>query len=421
MKALITRSSARGHIRAPGSKSYTIRAALCAAMAPGESVLEGTLEADDGAAILDCIAAFGADVSHQPDGVHIQGGTLSASQSPLQCRESAATLRFLMSLASTIPGQTILHCAPSLARRPVAPLADAIRQLGVACDVEPDSGSVTIAGKRSLQGSVRCPGNVSSQFLSAFLLAGPRYEEGFNIELETPAVSERYVAMTIQCMRSFGVTVEGDPSSSRFRTVPGGYLPQTYAIEGDWSAASAILALGALGSSVTITGLNSLSLQADTAMLTLLRDMGVHLVEDSHGITIAQASLRATTMDLSIAIDLLPVASALAATAHGTTTFTGIRRARDKESDRVAAMANGLRAMGIKVDVGEDHFSVTGGNPTAAVVSSAGDHRIAMAFGLLGTVTGGTVVEGAECVSKTYPDFWTDLQRLGIEVRLHEQ
>lgn len=421
MRAQIRQSSAHGHLRAPGSKSYTIRAALCAAMAKGESVLQGALEADDGAAILNCIASLGARVNNQPDGVHIMGGSLVASQSPLHCRESAATLRFLMALAATVPGKTVLQCAPSLARRPVVPLADAIRQLGAPVDVDPHTGTVTVKGRDALHGTVRFPADVSSQFLSAFLLAGPRYAQGFDIALETSVVSERYVAMTLECMHAFGARVEGDTSSGRFHVIPGGYQPQTYAIEGDWSGASAILALGALGESVTITGLNTTSLQADTAMVELLRGMGADVSESADGLTVRHAHLRAVSLDLSEAIDLLPVASALAAKAHGTTTFTGIRRARDKESDRVAAMAGGLHAMGIAVSVGEDHLSITGGNPTAAVVSSAGDHRIAMAFGLLGTVTEGTVVQDAGCVSKTYPDFWTDIQRLGIEVQLDEQ
>ena len=131
--------------------------------------------------------------------------------------------------------------------------------------------------------------------------------------------------------------------------------------------------------------------------------------------------MQAVWADLSGAIDLLPVVAALGAAADGVTTLAGVARARDKESDRIAAMAEGLRRMGVAVEVGDDYLSVHGGGAGGAVVSSAGDHRIAMAFGVLGAALGDTVVEGAECVSKTYPEFWADLQCLGVEVQLGEQ
>ncbi len=421
MRALVRQSKAGGVVRAPGSKSYSIRAAVCAAVADGESVLHGVLEADDTAAILECVAALGAKVYRDAHGLHVRGGALRATSTGLQCRESAATLRFLMGLAATIPGATTFHCAPSLARRPVMPLIEAVRQVGAACDVDTVTGAVTVVGIPGGNGRVRLRGDVSSQFVSALLLSGPRYDEGLEIELDTPLVSERYVMMTMECMRAFGADVRASTDARSFSVLPGGYTPQRYVVEGDWSGAAALLALGALAGDVTVVGLNLSSLQADTAMVALLRDMNVNLTESSQGLRVRLSRLKAVRADLSGAIDLLPVAVALGAAAEGVTTLTGVARARDKESDRVAAMAEGLRRMGVAVEVGDNHLSVHGGGASGAVVSSAGDHRIAMAFGVLGAVVGGIVVEGAECVSKTYPEFWAELQRLGVEVQLDEQ
>ncbi len=421
MRALVAQSRAGGVVRAPGSKSYSIRAAVCAAVAYGESVLQGMLEADDTAAVLECVTALGAKATRAADGLHVQGGVLRATDAGLQCRESAATLRFLMGFAATVPGATTFHCAPSLARRPVMPLVDAIRQLGAACDVDAATGAVTVVGIPAGKGRVRLRGDVSSQFLSALLLSGPRYDEGLEIELDTPLVSERYVMMTMECMRTFGADVRSTSDARSFSVLPGGYSPQRYVIEGDWSGAAALLALGALAGDVTVAGLNPSSLQADTAMVGLLRDMNVNLTESGEGIRVRCSRLKAVWADLSGAIDLLPVAVVLGVAAEGVTTLTGVARARDKESDRVAAMAAGLQRMGVAVEVGDNHLSVHGGGAGGAVISSAGDHRIAMAFGVLGAAVGDVVVEGAECVNKTYPEFWADLQRLGVEVQLGEQ
>ena len=234
MKALIARSRASGVVQAPGSKSYSIRAAVCAAMADGESVLDSLLEADDTAAAFECLGSLGAKVSRAADGVHVFGGALRATGSELHCRESAATLRFLMGLAATIPGATTFQCAAPLARRPVMPLVDAVRQLGAACDVDSETGSVTVVGVPAVNGKVRLRGDVSSQFLSALLLSGPRYGEGLEIELDTPLVSERYVMMTMECMRAFGADVRASADARSFRVLPGGYSPQRYVVEGDW-------------------------------------------------------------------------------------------------------------------------------------------------------------------------------------------
>ena len=419
MKARIAGSDARGVVRVPGSKSYTIRAAMCAAMADGESTIGGALESDDSAAVLDCLSRLGTGVREVDGTLRLRGGVLRAAVEPLWCRESGATFRFMAALAATVPGVTRLRCAPSLARRPMQPLLDALRRLGAAVDFDVMTGTLVVRGERRRSGHAVIRGDVSSQFLSALLLSGPRYGDGLRMELSSPLVSERYAAMTIDCMRRFGAEVVVSDGGYVY-DVSGPYRPTRYVVEGDWSGAAALLALGAACGEVTAVGLYPDSLQADAAMIDLLERMGA-MVECGDGrVTVSRAALVACDARLSEAIDLLPVVCALGAVAHGTTVLTGIARARDKESDRVAAMAEGLAHLGVPVDVTENEMQIRGGVAHGGEVSSAGDHRIAMAFGVLGAAVGDVVIDGAECVSKTYPAFWQALSDLGVEVMLSE-
>lgn len=420
MRARISRSAVRGAVRVPGSKSYTIRAAVCSAMADGESFIDGALESDDSAAVFACLRVLGADVRKADDGVLVRGGALCASETPLWCRESGATFRFLAALAATVPGTTTLRCAPSLARRPVRPLLDALQQTGAECAFESSTGTLVVRGNRRRSGHVAMRGDISSQFLSALLLSGARYAAGLTVELSSPVVSERYVAMTGDCMRRFGAEIHISDDGRIYQVSSGGLTPSHYVVEGDWSAAAAVLALGALAGEVVVSELHPASLQADVAMLDLLDRMGACVETHECSIIVSRGSLIPCTFHIAGAIDLLPVACALGAAAGGGTTLTGIARARDKESDRVAAMSDGLARLGVRVDVEDDRMSVCGGTAHGGTVMSAGDHRIAMAFGILGAVVGDVAVEGAECVSKTYPGFWDMLVNLGVEVTLDE-
>jgi len=420
MNVHIERSESSGNVAVPGSKSYSIRAAVCASIAHGESAIEDVLVADDTGAAFECLEALGASVSRQPGVVLVRGGDLHPADS-LQCRESGATFRFLLALAATIPGSTVLHCAPSLARRPVVPLLDSLRQLGVECEFDAAAGTAVVPGRRLTSRRVSLRGDTSSQFLSALLLSGPRCRDGLSIELSTPLVSRRYASMTLACMREFGVEVRVSADGRSYATPGGDYHATRYRVEGDWSAASALLALGALAGDVTVTNLSPVSLQADAAMLAVLRRMGADASVEAASVTVRKSALHAVTFDLSECIDLLPAAAALAARTDGTTTLTGIGRAREKESDRVAAMLDGLRRLGIQAEAGEDEMRVRGGAGHGAVVSSAGDHRIAMAFCALGAAVGDVTIENAGCVAKTYPGFWRDVELLGVRAQCDEQ
>ncbi len=420
MKASISKSDTSGRVRAPASKSYTIRGLMSAALANGKSEIIYPLSSDDTEAALNVLGKVGVKITREKDSWHITGGNFRKPEQDLFCGDSAATLRFMTTICSLVPGDCRLITGPSLARRPVKPLVQALKQLGVDISAQGEVAPVVVNGGRFKGGIAEIPGNISSQFVSALLLIAPLAEEGLKIRLTTPLESKPYVMMTLDCLRKFGIKVEAYPDLRKFSISPQSYQPTRYLVEGDWSSASYLLALGALSGPVTVANLNPESLQGDRILLSFLRDMGALVDIDKNMVTVRKSGLSALKADLANSIDLLPTMAVLAAAANGISEFTGIERARIKESNRVLAVREGLERMGVAVKEERDRLTVTGTTPQGAVIDTKNDHRIAMAFGVLGTVAGKTIVSDAECVAKTYPEFWDVLRSIGGEVKEDE-
>ena len=411
MKVSVSKSDVKGKVRAPSSKSYTIRGLMCAALSRGESEIIHPLSSDDTEASINVLSKIGVGIRHEENLWRISGGNLAAPDTDLFCGDSAATLRFMTAICSLIPGKCRLVTGPSLSRRPVKPLVQALRQLGVNCSSQGEVAPVIVEGGGLKGGVTELPGNISSQFVSALLFISPFAEDGVSIRLTTPLESKPYVLMTLDCLEKFGVKVS--QATDGFEIARQTYKPVKYEVEGDWSSASYFLALGALSDEVEVENLNPESLQGDKMMLNFLRDMGASVKIDKNSVTVRRAKLNAIKADLSDCIDLLPTMAVLAALADGVSEFVGVERARIKESNRVAAVTEGLGRMGIKVTEERDRIAITGLRPQAAVIDSKGDHRIAMAFSILGTIAGGTTINGAECVAKTFPEFWDILKSIG--------
>jgi 3-phosphoshikimate 1-carboxyvinyltransferase len=227
--------------------------------------------------------------------------------------------------------------------------------------------------------------------------------------------------MTIECLEKFGIKVKYSTAVDEFEVGRQEYRPTRYEVQGDWSSASYFLALGAMAGGVQVTNLSSRSLQGDKMLVDLLRRMGAMVEIGRDSVAVRKSRLKAIRADLTDCIDLLPTVAALAAVADGETELTGIERARLKESDRVAAVREGLGRIGIRVVDAKNKLTITGGKPKGAVIDSKNDHRIAMAFSILGVLVGNTIIEGAECVNKTFPEFWAILKGIGGKVRLDGQ
>ena len=417
MKVSISKSEVKGKVRAPSSKSYTIRGLMCAALAKGESEIIHPLSSDDTEVCLNVLSKVGIGVHQERDLWRITGGDFHEPVTELFCGESAATLRFMTAICSLIPGKCRLVPAPSLSRRPVKPLVQALRQLGVNCSSQGELPPVIVEGGRLKGGIAELPGDISSQFVSALLFIAPFAEEGMTIRLTTPLESKPYVLMTLDCLERFWIKVGFSEELDQFEVLKQTYRPAKYNVEGDWSSASYLLALGALSGEVEIENLNPESLQADKIILKLLRDMGAWVKVNKDSVTVRKSRLEAIQADLSDCIDLLPTMAVLAAVANGVSEFVGIERARLKESNRVAALRDGLERMGIKVGEETNRLTVTGSKPKGSAIDSQGDHRIAMAFSLLGLIAGETAINNAECISKTFPQFWDILKNIGGEVK----
>ncbi len=437
MKVTVNKSKVKGRVRVPSSKSQTIRGLMCAALTRGESEIVNPLICDDTDAAIDVLSKVGVRIQPGKDSWRVTGGTFRAPDAELFCGESATTLRFMTAVCSLIPGRCRLVGGPSLSQRPVKSLVEALRKLGVKCSIDGKTPPVTMEGGTLRGGMTELPGNISSQFISALLLVAPFAEKEVSIRLTTELTSRPYVLMTLSCLRRFGINVGTD--FDKFVVARQNYQPTRFDVEGDWSSASYFLALGAVSEGVEVANLSKASVQGDRVILDFLRSMGAQVRMAGESVTVSKAKLRAIKADLSDCIDLLPTMAVLAAIADGTSEFTGIERARIKESNRVAALKEGLGRLGITVTEGKNRLTINGlatrkrtadskeeveageaGRPApgGTVIDSWGDHRIAMAFGVLGTAIGAITIDGAECVAKTFPQFWEILKSIGGEVKI---
>ena len=419
MKVLVEKSRVTGKVIAPASKSYTIRGLICAALASGESEVINPLISDDTEAARKVLSNIGVKIQQEEGLWRVIGGDLHKPATDLFCADSAATLRFMTAVCSLISGECRLVTGPSLARRPVKTLVQALRQLGVDCYCQGEVAPVTVKGGRLKGGTTELPGDISSQFISALLIASPFAKQKVQIRLTTPVESKPYLLMTLDCMKRFGIEVAASPDLREFVIAPQRYQPARYRVEGDWSSASYFLALGTLSGTVAVENLNLESQQGDRIMLDFLRDMGASVELSRDTVTVRKSRLNAIQANLSDYTDLLPTLAVLAALASGRSEFSGIARARIKESNRVSAVREGLEKMGIAVLEEEDRLTVTGARPKGATIDSKNDHRIAMAFSIPGLVAGGTVINDAECVSKTFPNFWEVVRSIGGEVKVN--
>ncbi len=421
MRVSISKSTISGHAIAPSSKSYTIRGLFCAALAKGDSEIIHPLASDDTGASIDVLTKVGVRVVQQQDSWQISGGNFRKPEVELFCRDSALTFRFMTAIASIIPGQCHLTAGLSLGRRPIEPLIQALQQLGVDCHYQVKPSGVVVNGTKLAGGITSLSGDISSQFVSALLLISPFATEGMAIRITTPLESQSFVLMTLECLKLFGIEVKASSDLRELKTVGQVYRPAKYIVEGDWTSASYLLALGALGGNVIVGNLNPESLQGDKCIIGFLKDMGAMVTIDHNSIRVKKSRLKAIQANLNDCIDLLPTLAVLAAVAEGQSQFRGVARARLKESNRISAVKEGLERMGIKDAEAEDKLNITGASPKGAIIDSKNDHRIAMAFSLLGILAGGTTIEQAECVSKTYPKFWETLKSIGGEVKIDEQ
>ena len=399
-------------VRPPGSKSITNRALICAALAAGESALTGALFADDTLAMVDAVRALGASVTLDAAArtMVVRGGGSPVAGAVIDARQSGTTSRFVLPVAALFGVRSVVDGTPQLRARPFGPVLAALRQLGAKVEELGEPGFLPAAVSGPMHGGpVHVSGNVSSQFLSGLLLAGPLMRDGLDVSLTSELVSVPYVEMTSAVMAAFGAPVTG------LSVRPGGYRARAYDVEPDASAASYFLGAAAVaGGRVTVRGLGQGSLQGDVRFADVLARMGVRVTWAADAVTVeSDGVLHGVDVDMADISDTAQTLAAVAVFADSPTRVRGIGFIRGKETDRLAAVVTELRRAGIDAVEEDDGFTVRPGFPRPVVVHTYEDHRMAMSMSLLGLRAPGIEIGDPGCVAKTYPDFFTDWAALG--------
>ncbi len=400
----------------PGSKSYTHRALMAAALAAGESVLTNALKAEDTELTAQALAQLGAGIDWQGITIRVtgRGGRWRPAALPIYLGNSGTSIRFLTALVALGEGEYLLTGTDRLCQRPLGELLTALSEIGVRAVSEKGDGCPPVRVMGGLTGGkARLSGAISSQYLSALLFIGPLAPKGLEIEVTGELVSRPYVDLTLEVLEEFGVSYYRE--GYRVFQLPGGqcYLPQEYQIEADASSASYFWAAAALtGGRVTITNLSPASRQGDAAFPRVLAQMGCAVESTEAGLTVRGGVLQGVEVDMATMPDLVPTLAVLAAFAQGETVISGVAHLRHKESDRLQAVATELAKMGIEARETEDGLIIRGGQPHGAVIDTYNDHRIAMSFAVAGLKVPGVIITDPDCVIKSFPDFWELFERL---------
>jgi 3-phosphoshikimate 1-carboxyvinyltransferase len=406
-------------VRLPGSKSLTNRARVCAALADGTSELTGALEADDTLAMVDGLRSLGvaveADWPAERLVVHGCHGRPPAELAIVDARLSGTTSRFLAPMAALGVGTYRIDGSLGLRARPMADLVAALRALAVTVTEvgAPGHLPIEVSDGPVAGGPVRIPGDTSSQFASGLLLAGPAMRTGLLIHIPGPLVSQPYLDMTVAVMAAFGVDVVTEVPQT-WSVPPGAYRATHYAIEPDASAASYAFAAAAIvGGRVTVAGLGARTLQGDHRFVDLLARMGAEVDQTDARTTVrGTGTLHGIEADLSQISDVAQTLAVVAAFADSPTRVTGIGFIRGKETDRVGNVVAELRRAGIDAEEEADGYVVRPGPVGRATIATYDDHRMAMAFALLGLRAPGIRIADPGCVAKTFPGYWAMLQGL---------
>lgn len=419
-------------VRVPGSKSLTNRALLIAALANGQTRLTNALFSDDSRYFANALKTLGFDVQLDEANYEMTvtglGGKIPAKQAELFIGNAGTAARFLSAFLTLGNGEYILDGEPRMRERPIGDLVEALEQLG--CDIQPlekvESGKsicppIKINASGLKGGKTKITGDISSQFLSALLMVAPYAHIPVEIELTTELNSKPYVDMTIAIMQDFGVAVERDGYQS-FKVSSSNYqLPITnYPIESDASAASYFFAAPAIcGGTVRVENISRKSVQGDVNFLDVLAQMGCVVEEANNSIIVHRpSSIVGIDVDMRDIPDTAQTLAAIAPFADSPTRIRGIASARVKETDRVHATCTELARLGVQVEEHEDGmtiyptFNLQPSTFKPANIQTYNDHRMAMAFSLIGLRFDGITIENPSCVSKTFPNFFEVLEAL---------
>lgn len=398
MDIKITPTLLHGKITVPPSKSISHRALICAALADGESILHNVLDCEDTRATVDALKALGAHITQDGNEIAVKGISSPAKKADINCRESGSTLRFMIPVAAALGTDTTFDGSANLPNRPITPYIEEFPKHGVTFGSAKMPYSI---GGKLAGGDFYVTGDISSQFITGYMLALPLIGKDSTIKLTSELQSRPYAELTADVMHTFGV--DTDITENEFRiTADSRYSPREYTVEADMSQAAFFLVANAVGGNTEPVNLNYNSVQGDRAVIEITRDFAAN-------------GGKAFDVNAENIPDLVPILTVLACFAEGTSHITGCARLRIKECDRLAAISDELNKLGAMIETGADDLTIHG------VKSLCGgdcvtynDHRIAMSLAIASQrCTEPLIIRGAECVSKSYPGFFKDFTALG--------
>lgn len=404
-------------VRVPGSKSYSHRTAIAAALSDGICHISNYLNSDDTNFTLGALEQLGIIIENNDDNllVHGRGGNFDPGPKSVYLGNSGTSMRLLTAVAALGPGPYEFSGTSRMHERPVGELVSALRQIGVFARTVKNNGCppVVVRGGKIAGKTVSVDCGKSSQYLSGLLLMAPCTQNGLEITVTRGPVSRPYVEMTLDIMSRFGIACERQ-GYTVFR-VPGGqsYAAGKYAVEPDCSQAGYFWAAAAIcRGRVKVAGIGPDTRQGDVRFVEILEKMGCRINHEADGISVTGAGLSAVDADMADMPDLVPTLAVVAAFAEGTTIIRNVAHLREKESDRLAAVSGELQKMGIHAQITGDGLSIRGGIPRGAPIDTHDDHRIAMSFAVAGLAVPGILISDPGCVEKSFPGFWEVFERL---------
>ena len=397
MDIIVYPGKLQGDLTAIPSKSQAHRLLICAAFADRHTRIICKSTNKDIEATAQCLNALGATIQRTNEGYEVDPISTIADKPILNCNESGSTLRFMLPIVGAMGVNATFKLAGRLPQRPLSPLWEEMERMGCRLELT-DSNTLQCTGKLH-SGEYHIAGNVSSQFITGLLYAAALMEGTSVIHVEGKIESKPYIDMTCDALMQFGVHAR---PNSPVHGIQKFNSPGELTVEGDWSNSAFFLAANALGSNIHINGLNNESKQGDRACKVLFEDLKERILIDGTDIP-----------------DLIPILSVVASAKSGAE-FINIGRLRLKESDRINTVGQMLNALGIPTTQGTDSLIVESGSFNSCTVDAANDHRIAMSAAIAATVsTGPVTILGADCIEKSYPDFWKEFEKLGGKYEQH--
>jgi 3-phosphoshikimate 1-carboxyvinyltransferase len=420
MRINTQRSTLRGEVLIPASKSHTIRAVVIAGLAHGKSTIHNPLEASDCLAAVGAARLFGAKVDlgdcWKMEGV---GGVPRVPENVVDTRNSGTTLNFSMGTAGLVAGTTVLTGDEQIVRRPVQPLIEALKDLGAEAYSTRNNGLPPVIVRGRLKGGRTRFRGIISQYLSSLLIHCPLVERDSEIEVYD-VLEKPYIQMTLGWLGRQGIRYEASNDFTHYRVFGGqSYQGQDVTIPGDFSSATFFLVAGAImDGDITLLGLDMNDAQGDKQVVNYLKEMGARIDVEENRIRVRGGSLRGVELDMADTPDALPAMAVAGCFARGKTTIRNVANARLKETDRISVMAKELGRLGARVEELPDGLIVHESALRGCSVKGYGDHRVVMALAVAGTaIPGETEVDRAEAVEVTFPNFVELMQKLGARIR----